>query len=240
MVRIAICDDESVFSEGLQRRLKQEFGSYDIECDFYIVLNGKELISLCQNRRIDVVFLDIMMPGIDGYATAERIRKIHKNIMIVFISNNNSEFCKSYEYNPIWFIPKDQMTWLKWAVHKIVEKYKEYDDIQSYVSIKMNNNEIELDMRNVKYFKTEGHYIRYKTCDGKESESYRCKLLDVESQLRGHWFVKTHNRYLVNLRMVRSISEKALQCHDGEEIPISRNQKSEVQDKFQDYLRSVR
>ena len=239
-MRIAICDDEPVFSEKLQNILQQEFGNHHIECEFVIVLNGEELISLCQNRRIDVVFLDIMMPGIDGYATAERLRRIHKEIMIVFISSNKAEFCKSFEYSPIWFVPKDQMTWIKWAVRKIIEKYKEYDDSQSYVKLKIGNIEIELDVRNIKYFKTEGHYVRYKCCDGTESISYRCKLSDVESQLNAYWFVKTHNRYLVNLRVVRSISEKTLQCYDGEEISISRNHKNEVQDKFQDYLRSIR
>ena len=239
-MRIAICDDESVFSENLQNILQNEFRNHHMECEFIIVLNGEELIYLCKNRRIDVVFLDIMMPGMDGYMVAERLRKIRKDIMIVFISSNKSEFCKSYEYSPIWFVPKDQMTWIKLAVHKIVEKYKEYYNRQAYVKLKINNKEIEIDIRNIKYFKTEGHYVRYKCCDGNVSISYRCKLSELESQLNAHWFVKTHNRYLVNLRIVRSISEKVLQCYDGEEISISRNRKNEVQDKFQDYLRSIR
>lgn len=240
MVRIAICDDEPVFSEKLQKLLQQEFENYQIECEFMIALNGETLISLCQSRRIDVVFLDIMMPGISEYGVAKQLRQICKNIMIVFVSINKAEFCRSYEYDPIWFIPKDQLIWIKWAVHKILEKYKEYDDDRSYVKTKLNNYEIELDLRNIKYFKTEGHYIRYKSCNGNESASYRCKLSDIESQLRDHWFVKAHNRYLVNLRLVRSVSEKTLYFYDGEEIPISRNQKNEVHDKFQDYLRSIR
>lgn len=59
-------------------------------------------------------------------------------------------------------------------------------------------------------------------------------------QLEGLWFVKTHNRYLVNIRQIHSISNNAVTLSDREKIPISRAQLDVVRDKFQDYLRSIR
>lgn len=239
-MRIAICDDEPIFSGKLKEILHSEFKNYNIDCDFDTLNDGSTLLELCQNEKVDAVFLDIMMPGIDGYQTAEKLRTLQKQIMIVFVSNKDSEFCKSYQYSPIWFIPKNQMEWIVWAVKKIVEKYREYENDKSYINLSIGNKNIDVDILNIKYFKTEGHYIRYKNINGDESLSYRCKLSDIEDQLITHWFVKTHNRYLANLRIVQNVSEKELLFYDGESIPISRNKKNEVKDKFQDYLRSMR
>lgn len=239
-MRIIICDDEVIFSKKLKETLRCQFNSYNVNCEINIVNDGNSLLQLCKSRKMDVVFLDIMMPGIDGYQTAEKLRAIRKDIMIVFISNNDSAFCRSYQYNPVWFVPKTQMQWITWAVKKIIEKYRECENEASCVTLKIENKNVEFDLQNIKYFKTDGHYIRYKCSDETESLSYRCKLSDIEEQLKMDWFVKVHNRYLVNLRAVRNISEKELLLNDGEIIPVSRNRKSEVKDKFQDYLRSVR
>ena len=239
-MRIAICDDEAIFSEKLKEILQAEFKDHNIDCKLITVQNGKTLLQLCQKKRIDAVFLDIMMPEIDGYKTAEKLRTIRKQTKIVFVSNKDSDFCRSYQYSPIWFVPKTQMEWITWAVKKLIEKYKEYENDESYINLTMENKNIEVDIRDIKYFKTDGHYIRYKYSNGTESSSYRCKLSDIEHQLKKYWFVKTHNRYLANLRMVRNVSEKELIFNDGDSIPISRNQKNEVKDNFQDYLRSIR
>ena len=59
-------------------------------------------------------------------------------------------------------------------------------------------------------------------------------------QLEGLWFVRTHNRYLVNIRQIHFISNNTVILSNKEEIPISRAQLDIVKDKFQDYLRSIR
>ena len=59
-------------------------------------------------------------------------------------------------------------------------------------------------------------------------------------QLEGLWFVRTHNRYLLNIMKINSISNNTVILSNKEEIPISRAQLDIVKDKFQDYLRSIR
>ncbi len=107
-MRIAICDDEKVFAENILRKLKFEFGKRSQECSFVTVNRGEELLDICSKEKIDVVFLDIMMPVFDGFNIAERLRQTKKDIMIVFVSNKENTVFSSYKYNPIWFIPKNQ------------------------------------------------------------------------------------------------------------------------------------
>lgn len=160
--------------------------------------------------------------------------------MIVFVSNKENTVFSSYKYNPIWFIPKNQMQFVEPVVDKIINRMKENEESNSLIQIKMGSRVIEVDIRKIKYFKTEGHYINYFCNDGYKSESFRCPKCEVEMQLEGLWFVRTHNRYLVNIRQIHSISNNTVILSNKEEIPISRAQLDIVKDKFQDYLRSIR
>ena len=57
ILRIAICDDEAIFSEKLKEILQAEFKDHNIDCELITVQDGKTLLQLCQKKRIDAVFL---------------------------------------------------------------------------------------------------------------------------------------------------------------------------------------
>ena len=237
-MRIVICDDEPEFAGDLKDMLQTEFAKYDVVCDFTVALSGEELLRICSIEKIDVVFLDLVMPDLDGYEAARRLRALMKNVMIIFVSNDTSAFCRTFLYDPVWFIPKADMEWISLAVEKVVKRYKEMKNTTAV--LKDGGRDVSLELSDIKYFKTEGHYIRYANSDGTMSESRRLRMSDLEEQLRGHWFARSHSRYLVNLRSVQEIAEDRLILKGGDTVPVSRNRKSEVKDKFQDYLRSVR
>ena len=73
-VRALAVDDEEmnlVVAKGV-------LGSYGIDVE--TCLSGKEAIELCTNAPYDIIFLDHMMPGLDGVETLRRIRMIHNGI----------------------------------------------------------------------------------------------------------------------------------------------------------------
>ena len=77
MFRIAICDDESLFTEELEKLIS----SYMIEKGLVFKIDtyssGEALVNLgIEVVRYTVVFLDINMDKIDGIRTAEKIRKV--------------------------------------------------------------------------------------------------------------------------------------------------------------------
>ncbi len=69
--RILVIDDEKITRITLAKVLKKS--GYDIvEAD-----NGEAGIELCRQEKPDLVLLDVIMPGIDGYETCRRIRKLY-------------------------------------------------------------------------------------------------------------------------------------------------------------------
>ncbi len=239
-LRIAICDDEPVFVDRFKQSLACEFEKRGIKHRIITAGSGGELLDICSKEQIDAVFLDIVMTGLSGFETAELLSELNSDIMIVFISNNDSMVYHSFKYNPVWFIPKNQTQWIKIAADKIISKFKEKENERSYISLKLGKETVVIDVRQVKYFKSDGHYINYFNRNGSQSKSYRCKLSDIEKQLQDMWFVRTHNRFLVNLRAASCISKMKLILYDNEEIPISQAQKEDVCNKLMDYFRSIR
>ena len=236
---IAICDDETEFADELLKMLECEFDARKVRCNFITVASGEELLEECRRNKIDAAFLDIMMPNINGFEIAEKLREIKNNIMIVFVSNKENTVFSSYKYNPIWFVPKSDLRFIGQVVDKILNNMSEREENLSHIQIKMGNVVDEIDLRKIKYFKTEGHYISYYINNSK-SDSFRCKLGDVETQLSNLWFVRAHKRYLINLRQVHSIKNGSVIFFDKDAIPISRSQIGIVKERFQDYLRSIR
>lgn len=86
--KILIADDEPDVLNILEKRLKQR--NYDV----IAVSNGSEVIDVCKSRKPDLIILDIVMPGTDGYTIADILRK-EKNLSqtpIIFMTAKELEF----------------------------------------------------------------------------------------------------------------------------------------------------
>lgn len=239
-MRIAICDDDSVFSDSIYKHLTNLSDNYEEECKFSIVENANELIELCKTTKIDAVFLDIDMPELDGFKTAKELSKIRENIILVFVSNKEHLVYSSYEYNPLWFVPKSQLNFLDTALDKVITTYISMEKECSIIPITMENQIVEINLKQTAYFINTDHYVKIVNKDKTTSFSYRCKLDDVEKQLGKFDFVRVHKRFLVNIRMVKMIENSKCVLNNDETISISRAKMSEVKQAFQSYLRSIR
>jgi two-component system alkaline phosphatase synthesis response regulator PhoP len=83
--KILVVDDEVDFLEVI--RLRLEANGYDVITAF----NGNEALEKIKDEKVDAVFLDILMPGIDGLETLRRIRKINENLPVYIITAFSTE-----------------------------------------------------------------------------------------------------------------------------------------------------
>ena len=67
--QILICDDDESICESVSISLKND-GYKTIKCK-----NGKEAIAAIGKKHVDLVIMDVMMPGEDGLKTVARIRE---------------------------------------------------------------------------------------------------------------------------------------------------------------------
>lgn len=240
-IHIAVCDDEKIFINKISEYIATSAKNQRINYSIHTCERGTELLKMCEAKNIDAVFLDIAMPGINGFETAERLLKIRSNLILVFVSSQETMVFSSYEYKPFWFVPKSQLTILEIVVNKLIKKLENEERESPIIAINVEDNRIvEIDVREIAYFKTDDHYIRIVSKDGKESTSYRYKLDYIEKQLSNNWFVRTHSRYLINCRTISLIEKNYCVLVNGERVPISRANMISTKETFQKYLRSRR
>ncbi|WP_034643644.1 response regulator [Desulfovibrio inopinatus] len=81
-LRVLVVDDEAAFRSTLIKRLKRR------GVDVIDAPNGLEALSRLAEERVDVVVLDMKMPGMDGMETLECIKKSHEDIEIVLLTGH--------------------------------------------------------------------------------------------------------------------------------------------------------
>ena len=72
-VNIAICDDEEIILEIMKEKCITILNESNIEYDIILFNNGRKLLKEVED--IDIIFLDINMPELDGFSIAELLRK---------------------------------------------------------------------------------------------------------------------------------------------------------------------
>lgn len=86
-MQIAICDDEKLYIDTISSYVNKISKKHNKKCDIFTCCRGETLVEMCEKEVFDAVFLDISMPGINGFKTAEKLLKIRKNTVIIFVSS---------------------------------------------------------------------------------------------------------------------------------------------------------
>jgi CheY-like chemotaxis protein len=74
MICIGICDDEKQIIEVLKEKIMAYMESCTMEVNYLEFYSGEELLN--SERPLDLLFLDIDMPGMDGIETGKRFRAL--------------------------------------------------------------------------------------------------------------------------------------------------------------------
>lgn len=89
-IKVAICEDHSIFRDGIKSHLNSVEGVTVVgEAE-----NGAQLLYMLQNaqedRYPDIVLLDINMPVMDGMETLKRLKEQHKKIKVIMLTMHES------------------------------------------------------------------------------------------------------------------------------------------------------
>jgi len=107
MLRIAICDDESYFAEELKELLSGYMMEKGLVFEIDTYNSGEELVGLgIKVIQYKVVFLDINMEKVDGITAAEKIRRISKEVFIVFVTAYMDYSLEGYRLDVVRYLLK--------------------------------------------------------------------------------------------------------------------------------------
>lgn len=202
MIRIAIVDDDRKFSSELEILIKKIIEKLN---DHSMVKNYDNCYNLLddikQNKRFDVYFLDVEIPGINGLELAEKIREEDQGANIVFISAFPQYAISSYKIHAYYYILKEEYKTetsdiLKEIWEKIIDNRAEYYIIQGVSYGK------RMQMDDIIYLMREKKYVVFQCTDGKEYKE-RSSLGAVYEKLPHDRFVYIDKGCIINLKHVK-------------------------------------
>jgi two-component system, NarL family, nitrate/nitrite response regulator NarL len=95
-IRVMIADDHPIVRDGIRRLLS-------LEEDIDVVAeagDGREVLELLQNIEVDVVLLDLRMPGMDGLTALQRVQSLGRKIRVIILtaSEDKNEFVQAMKF----------------------------------------------------------------------------------------------------------------------------------------------
>lgn len=122
ILHMAICDDDDVFLNFL-REMLDEYAVMN-KHTFYIseYKQAEKLISSFRENEFSMVFLDIDMPGIDGFKAADELQKSDNKTEIIFVTAHKEYAYQAYDYKPYSFVFKSDLDRLKRMLDKYIGK----------------------------------------------------------------------------------------------------------------------
>ena len=130
MFNIALCDDNLQFLSLLEGNLRRECARLipeELECFVGPSFGSAEdVLSYIKDNPIDVLFLDIDMPKMNGFELAKVLCKEYKDTIIVFMSAYDNFVYDSFEFSPFAYLRKNCMVEeIPRVLNRIVEKILE-------------------------------------------------------------------------------------------------------------------
>lgn len=231
MINVAIIEDDIKATERLQKHIRQ----YEVESgQEFSVFAFTDAIDFVSDYapKYDAIFMDIELPHMNGFDAAVRLRRIDKDVPLVFVTNMMKYAVKGYEVDAVGYMlkPVDYFAF-KTQMDKIRRIIDRRQDAEIIVKSEYGSRRIRLG--DLYYVEVLGHYLIYHTADGQFREFGQ--LSKLEKELSKHNFFRCNRCYLVNLKHVMGIKDGAILI-GGDEIMMSRRMKKDFLLALNDYF----
>jgi len=238
-MNIAICDDEKNCQTQLSQMLNDYFNHAKISShNIKSYDSGTALQKEYRSKLYDFIFLDVEMPGLDGFDTAAQIRELDLDVDIVFVTRMSGYVKRGYRYNAKEYICKPVATEdINTLMDRLMDERTRKQGGKRYnVRLKGSGAEIELLLDDILYFESNLHYVVAVTTD--KDFTFQSQLAQVEVDLEGKGFLRVHQSYLVNINAIFAIVSSKVIFKENlikMEIPLSRKYKESVSKLFAEY-----
>lgn len=227
MLRAMIVDDEAPARSELRFLLEQtgKIGSINEASSV------RSAIEMLMENRVDVVFLDISMPGASGIQLAEALHKLKNPPAVVFVTAYSDHAVEAFDVDATDYLMKPvEEARLDQAINKVLARVKPTSDSSKSsierIPVEKGGRKVLIPVDQIRYIMAKDDY----SCIFTEDDRYlsTTSLAQFESKLGDFGFFRVHRRYIVNLpnvEDVETVPSGAIQLGVSgvdDRIPVSR------------------
>jgi len=242
-----IVDDEPLARQFI-RRMVEDDRSIEIvgECG-----NGREAVAAVLKKKPDLVFLDIQMPEMDGFATIEALG-VENLPTVIFVTAYEQYAIRAFEIHALDYLlkPFDLPRFEKAMRHAkerfadrrhdrseqkqiaaLLENVKEMPRFLDRLVIKAGGRIVFLKTEDLDWIQADDKYVHLHS--GSKSHLVRQTLSAMEAQLDPQKFIRIHRSAIVNIERIKELQpmftgEHTIVLEDGTKLTLSRSYKTKL------------
>lgn len=227
MINIAIVEDDDAEAARLEKYIARYGKEHD---ETFSLKRYKDGLAFLDSYRaeFDIVFMDIMMPHMNGLTAAKRMRLVDENTALVFITNMAQYAINGYEVAASDYILKPVMyDAFAFRFTKVLASARMRAAGHKFLFVKTQKGVVKVDANSIYYVEVIRHMVVYHTVNGNIEAWESLKSVETSlGELLDTRFVRCNNCFLVNLQYIDKI-ENDVAFVGGEQLKISRSRRKE-------------
>ena len=242
MVRCIAIDDEPLALRQIKSYIERT-GSLELVAT---CRNAFEAQQVLETEAIDLIFVDINMPDMNGLDFVRSLTTAH---YIVFTTAHAEFALEGFKLNAIDYLlkPFDYNEFMKatqkvislvdlvercHAAESAVAQNEAEEADKEYISVKADYKTQLVKIADIVYLESAGEYVRLHI-EGSSTITTLFRLKNMETTLPQETFLRVHRSYIVNIKRIASYTKGRIFLDNGEYIPLGENYKERFFEIFQ-------
>jgi two-component system LytT family response regulator len=216
--------DDSSIQRMIITKLVNNHQNLNLIGDFSNAIEAKSCMSI---HSIDLIFLDIEMPIINGFDFLDGLKQ---KPQIIFITSKADYAVKAFDYDATDYLQKPiSVDRFDSSVKRAIELHKLRHEVTEeegdYIFIKSNLKKLKVFTSKIKWIEAYGDYVKVVTDE--DSNFVLSTMKSFENDLSKDRFLRVHKSFIVNIDKIERFNSKFAEI-GVTKIPLSRNKKDDL------------
>ncbi len=216
------------------KELIERMNPFDGQFALDIFGSGQALLD-SPKRPYDMVILDVQMPEMSGYKTAQLLRETDRKTVLAFLTGVAAPTIEVFRVTPFRYLMK-QMNENE-LMDELSACFHEVERTNRYVTLQSGGELLRLPVSSILYLMIQGRSIDIVTDKGQHI--LKMKMAQLQELLAPLGFGCCHKSYLCNFSRIVSVSSSSVIMDNGDILPVSQPKAKQFKSDFLQYAKNT-
>ncbi|MDO5403267.1 MAG: LytTR family DNA-binding domain-containing protein [Eubacteriales bacterium] len=236
-MKIAICDDDAFIIKQLTELTDKFFKTHKLKLPELVNFsNGEALLE--QSEGLDIVFLDISMPGIDGITAGSRLMKRNPHMIIFIVTAYPQYLDDAMRFHVFRYLSKPIEP--ERLFKNLEDALKQYNISDNMLTIELRQGVVNVPSNDIIYIESSNRKVTLYT-NNQEYASIKPMSYWIDVTRNIHCFYQTHGSFIINMKYITSFNKSVVYLYNNQfQAFITQRNYTKFKTAYLLYLESMR